>query len=141
MKDYKDFDVEKAKSEFTEDRARDEFKRRSSDFSKTDIEEIMENQEKISEKFHTGALKKFSESFGLLIGVIKDYMSGAYREIPWVSIAGIGATLLYVFSPIDFIPDFIPVAGLVDDAGVVAVCLAAISADLQIYKDWKDSQG
>jgi uncharacterized membrane protein YkvA (DUF1232 family) len=46
--------------------------------------------------------------------------------------------LLYVFSPIDAIPDFIPGLGIVDDAAVVAALLDCIHADPQRYKDWKN---
>ena len=50
------------------------------------------------------------------------------------------AALLYVLSPIDLIPDFIPVVGYVDDALVVAVCIKLVQADLDKYRDWKLKQ-
>lgn len=140
MKDYDDFDAEKAKSEFTDEKARAEFERGSKEFSKEDVETLIQNEEEIHQKFNTGPLQKFVKQFSVLMDMIKDYTSGAYKEIPWMSIAGIGATLLYVFSPIDFIPDIIPVLGLVDDAAVVAICLAALNEDLKKYKDWKKNQ-
>jgi uncharacterized membrane protein YkvA (DUF1232 family) len=31
--------------------------------------------------------------------------------------------LLYLITPVDFVPDWIPVAGLLDDAGVAALVL------------------
>lgn len=34
--------------------------------------------------------------------------------------------LLYVLSPLDLIPDFIPIIGYIDDAMVVAACLALV---------------
>lgn len=46
--------------------------------------------------------------------------------------------LLYVLSPIDLIPDFIPGIGLLDDAAVFGAMLAAIHEDLQDYKAWRD---
>jgi uncharacterized membrane protein YkvA (DUF1232 family) len=45
--------------------------------------------------------------------------------------------LIYIFSPIDLIPDFIPVLGLTDDAVVLGLCLAAIATDLKKYEIWK----
>lgn len=45
-----------------------------------------------------------------------------------------------MLSPIDLIPDFIPVVGYVDDALVVAACLAMVESDLEIYKEWKKQQ-
>ena len=45
-------------------------------------------------------------------------------------------TLLYVFSPIDIIPDCIPGVGLVDDAAMVGFCLAAARSDIEDFRVW-----
>ena len=42
-----------------------------------------------------------------------------------------------VLSPIDLIPDVIPVVGLVDDAAVIAICLLMIEQELHDYSEWK----
>lgn len=39
----------------------------------------------------------------------------------------VGATLLYLLSPIDLLPDFIPVLGMVDDAVVASMFIGALS--------------
>lgn len=39
----------------------------------------------------------------------------------------VGATLLYLLSPVDLLPDFIPVLGLVDDAVVASMFIGALS--------------
>lgn len=43
---------------------------------------------------------------------------------PWVAKALIGLVLAYAFSPIDLIPDFVPVLGLLDDLLLVPASLA-----------------
>ncbi|HEV2691838.1 MAG TPA: DUF1232 domain-containing protein [Verrucomicrobiae bacterium] len=45
----------------------------------------------------------------------------------------IGA-LLYLVSPIDLIPDAIPVLGLTDDASVIAAAVASLSIELKKYR-------
>lgn len=51
----------------------------------------------------------------------------------------IGA-LLYLVSPIDAVPDIIPILGLVDDAGVIGVAVAALGTALAKYKKNKAEQ-
>lgn len=45
----------------------------------------------------------------------------------------IGGTLLYLFSPLDISPDFIPVIGWIDDGIVVGLLVAEVSAMMTEY--------
>jgi len=105
-----------------------------------DLETVLDKTEVIREKFETaGPLGKFIGDFKLLIAVIKDYWKGNYRKMPFFSIAAIVAALLYVLNPFDIIPDFIPVIGYLDDAAVIAACLALVRQDLHNYKKWREA--
>ena len=42
---------------------------------------------------------------------------------PWPRRIGFGLLLVYLLSPIDLVPDFVPVAGQIDDAIVLALAL------------------
>ena len=78
----------------------------------TDIKQKIKNNE---------ALKKLFKDASTLISMIKDCWSGAYPQAPvWVISAAVFA-LLYVLSPIDLIPDIIPVLGLTDDVAVLSL--------------------
>jgi uncharacterized membrane protein YkvA (DUF1232 family) len=44
-------------------------------------------------------------------------------RVPWGSRLMLGALLLYLLSPIDLVPDFVPVAGQLDDALLLALAL------------------
>ena len=76
----------------------------------------------------------------LLVSLVKSYVEGEYKEIPYNSIVAVVATLLYVISPIDIIPDIIPVVGFTDDAMAVAFCMKMIHGDLEKYKAWRDQK-
>lgn len=51
-------------------------------------------------------------------------------EHPKYGVLLAGATLLYLFSPIDISPDFIPIIGWIDDAAVASIFVAAMSQNL-----------
>ncbi len=128
-------------SEISREQAREELSRKTEDFEKEDVEKVIEKEEKILNKFESkGKLKRYLDDALLLFSLVKDYASGDYREIPFNIVAAAGAALLYVLSPIDLIPDFIPIVGYLDDAAVVAFCLNLMEKDLVTYKIWKDSR-
>lgn len=87
-----------------------------------------------------GPLDGFVESITLFISIIKDYVSGTYTDIPYGTIVAIVGALLYLISPIDLIPDVIPVIGIADDAFVLGLVLKQIHSDLIKYKEWKEQQ-
>lgn len=69
--------------------------------------------------------------------MIRDYVSGNYREVPWRVIAMATATMAYVLSPLDLLPDVIPIFGFVDDATVFSLLLSSIRSTLDDYIAWK----
>ncbi len=76
----------------------------------------------------------------LLFAVAKDYVNGDYTEIPKRSIVAIVGGLIYFLSPIDVIPDFVPVLGYIDDIFVLNLVYKQVIKDLDKYKIWKDEQ-
>ncbi|MFV8225430.1 YkvA family protein [Christiangramia aquimixticola] len=127
-------------SVFSKEQAAEEHSRRTEDFKQEDVGRVINEEEKILNKFENkGKLKRYMDDAMLLFSLVKDYARGDYREVPFNIIAAAGAALLYVLSPIDLIPDFIPVLGYLDDAAVVAFCLNLMEKDLITYKVWKDN--
>ncbi len=102
------------------------------------VEKVANRADDIKRKFSRGGpLGRFVEDAELLVSIVKDYGAGKYREIPYLSMAAIVFTLLYVVNPLDLIPDVIPVIGQLDDAAVVTLCLVLVEQDLRNYKEWK----
>lgn len=125
----------------TKEQAEKELKNGTADVSKEDLDEVIDRQEEIEEKFRgEGPLGRYIADAKLFLAIIKDYIFGNYRQIPWWSVAAMVAALLYVLNPFDLLPDFIPMLGYVDDAMVIGTCLTMIETDLHKYWKWKMNQ-
>ena len=117
-----------------------------------EAKELIEDKDKW-EKFKAkleGFLKK-AEKIPVFGGVIDDvtcmvslvdsYIKKEYRDIPAGTIISIAAALIYVVSPIDLIPDVIPVIGFVEDAMVITLVLGfGVNKDLKKYRIWRDGK-
>lgn len=130
-----------AEKKFTKAQAEEELKKGAKKVTEADVKKVLGKQTEIEDKFTSnGSLSKFITDLKLLFAIVRDYCNGVYREVPFWTIAAIVAALLYVLSPIDLIPDFIPFVGYVDDALVVGACLAMVKQDLNNYEEWKSKQ-
>ncbi len=124
----------------SEDRARRVVNDGAKKVTVEDVNKVVMRADDIQRKvFGNGPLSRFISDVKEMISLVKDYWNDNYREVPWWTIAAVVAALLYVLSPVDLIPDFIPFFGLLDDAAVVSVCLLLVEQDLNKYRLWKNS--
>ena len=86
-----------------------------------------------------GRIIKFGKQVQLLFRMLRDTWRKEY-ELPWKTVASIAAALLYFINPLDVIPDFIPVVGYLDDAGVVFLAINFVKEDLIAYARAKKLQ-
>ncbi|HZK54011.1 MAG TPA: YkvA family protein [Desulfosporosinus sp.] len=84
-----------------------------------------------------GALGETWDKLQLLFAVFRDWIHGSYKEMPKRSLLMIILGIIYFVSPLDAIFDYIPFAGLVDDAAVAGFVISQVSEDLERYKLWK----
>ena len=84
--------------------------------------------------------ERFGERIRLFLSAVQDYASGEYRDLPWTTIAMAVFAILYFVNPADIFPDFIPLSGYLDDAGVVAAAFGLLMRDLDRYERWKKSR-
>lgn len=73
------------------------------------------------------------DEFRLLISMAKDVFAGRYHMNKW-NLSIIAATIAYVISPLDAIPDLIPFMGWMDDVTIVAYAVSKLSAEIKKYK-------
>ncbi|RZK14902.1 MAG: DUF1232 domain-containing protein, partial [Hymenobacter sp.] len=67
------------------------------------------------------------------------YASGEYRQIQTNTIVSGLAVLLYVISPIDLIPDFIPVVGFLDDLSLVSWFIGKFHGEITRFREWEQT--
>ena len=60
-------------------------------------------------------------------------------RVPWYARLFIICLLGYAFSPLDLIPDFIPLMGLTDDFGVLVWVYSSVSTEIDKFLTWEKS--
>ncbi|MGI4865060.1 MAG: YkvA family protein [Janthinobacterium lividum] len=97
--------------------------------------------QKASEKKEIGTLAHEAwETLQSLFRLIKLSISGEYTELPSTTVVAAVAVLLYFLSPIDLIPDFVPVLGLLDDMALVAWFSTSIKHELDKFHAWESAK-
>ncbi|MFA6541787.1 MAG: hypothetical protein WCT99_09315, partial [Bacteroidota bacterium] len=67
----------------------------SASITQQDAERVVSRSSEIVKKFRENvSLRKFVNESVLFIGLVKDYLTGSYRSIPWWMIAAVVFTLL-----------------------------------------------
>lgn len=83
-------------------------------------------------------VKEYMKSF---MRLVKAYINGSYRAVSNKSmLIGVGV-LIYLVTPIDIIPDFIPVLGFLDDVSLMAWFIDAFQKEITSFRDWEASKG
>ncbi|MFW5761356.1 MAG: YkvA family protein [Cyclobacteriaceae bacterium] len=72
------------------------------------------------------------------IRMMQAVLRGDY-QLPWKSIILIVAGLVYFVSPVDLIPDFIPMSGLIDDVSIILWVFSTLQEDIEQYREWETS--
>ncbi len=91
-------------------------------------------------KKNKGPIARILNYSTALFRLLQAYVRREYTEISWGSIISVIAATVYFVSPIDLIPDFIPISGLIDDATVIAFTAAQVKADLDNFLEWEKKQ-
>lgn len=73
------------------------------------------------------------DEFRLLISMVRDVLAGRYHMDRW-NLSVIAATIAYVVSPLDAIPDLVPLMGWMDDMTIVAYAVSKLTDEIRKYK-------
>ncbi len=74
----------------------------------------------------------------IMAALINSYVHKEYTDIPMGTIIAVISALIYFATPIDIVPDSIPVLGYFDDAAVVKTCWNMVESDINDYLKWRD---
>jgi uncharacterized membrane protein YkvA (DUF1232 family) len=79
------------------------------------------------EAVRDGLLRKFADRARLLkLDTYSLYLAARHPRTPWYAKIVAAVVVAYALSPIDLIPDFIPVLGYLDDLIIVPLGIAAV---------------
>jgi uncharacterized membrane protein YkvA (DUF1232 family) len=78
--------------------------------------------------------------FALMVRLLRAWKNGSYPGLSMRTLATLAAALFYVLSPVDFVPDFIPGIGLIDDVAVLALLLHVLAQDLAAFRAWEQTR-
>lgn len=104
------------------------------------LREVLSKAKDVASKENKGVGQVLTDKLTTLSRMVKAYVSGQYRIVPWPTILKIVAVLIYFVSPIDVIPDILPIIGLTDDLAIVLWLFRALHEDIENFEAWERNQ-
>lgn len=101
------------------------------------LREVLMKVKKIADDENKGIGEVLVDKVVMLSRMVKAYSTGQYRIVPWSTILKILAVLIYFVSPIDVIPDFLPLIGLSDDLALVLWLFSSLKTDIDNFIAWE----
>lgn len=85
-------------------------------------------------------VQKYADHFErikVVLRMVEAWRTKAYRDVSKSSIAISILVLLYIVSPIDIFPDFIPIIGGLDDVLLIGFLLKIIDKEIEKFLKWE----
>ncbi len=91
----------------------------------------------IDAKSPDSGFQQIKDVMHTFIRLVQSYIKGDYRDVAKKSLVVGVAVLLYLVTPLDIIPDFIPGLGLLDDLSLIAWFVSAFQTEITKFRDWE----
>lgn len=91
---------------------------------------------KIQAEGKNSVLESISSKIMTLGKLLKFYATGEYRSVDLKNVVIIITAFVYFLSPIDLIPDFIPMLGFADDIALVSFVFNSVSEEIEKFETW-----
>ncbi|WP_247233617.1 YkvA family protein [Telluribacter sp. SYSU D00476] len=93
--------------------------------------------QKSNQKGMRNSLTDAIDQLQLLVRMVRSYANGEYRGIASSSFVKIVACLIYFVSPIDLIPDFLPIIGIADDLALMGWLFKTLGGEIDKFSLWE----
>nr|MCR5046115.1 DUF1232 domain-containing protein [Treponema sp.] len=114
---------------------------KKSEWSEDDAQKVLQSEKRLDKITLAPALKECAADVKLFFAMLKDFVTKKYPYLPLRVCIVVAGALAYLFAPLDFLPDFLPAMGFLDDAALVALCVKFAAQDIDDYKTWLSSKG
>ena len=81
-----------------------------------------------------GSLAPVARDLRLFYHYVTDIVHGRYKDYKRVNLVLAVAVVAYVVSPFDFVPDWLPAVGLLDDVALVSYVVRLLDRELTRYR-------
>lgn len=111
-------------------------------------EKIASNSDKLKDLLHKAsakltevgeipAVKESRSQIEVVFRMLKAYYKKEYKGVSTRTLGLLVLGLLYFVLPVDFIPDFIPVVGYIDDLTVILAIFKSLNTDIEKFLEWE----
>ncbi len=102
-------------------------------------EDVAQSKDETMKKVaNTSVLAGLLENIRMSYDMVSDSVTGKYKGVSKGTLALLAGGLSYLALPLDLVPDFIPVAGWMDDAALLGWIFARCADEFKKYKDSKN---
>lgn len=92
---------------------------------------------KLTEVGEIPAVKESRSQIEVVFRMLKAYYNKEYKGVSTRTLGLLVLGLLYFVLPVDFIPDFIPVVGYIDDLTVILAIFKSLNTDIEKFLEWE----
>jgi uncharacterized membrane protein YkvA (DUF1232 family) len=101
---------------------------------------ILDLAERRLDRIDAGPFTRVKQDLQALLRMLRAYGDGRYSDVSRKNLALAGLGLVYLVSPLDILPDFLP-GGFADDAAVIGFVVRKLRTELAAFEAWERSQG
>jgi len=85
-------------------------------------------------------MRPLQDDLKLMRALCVAWWRGEYREVDRQTLLAVMAALVYFITPVDAVPDWVLMLGLLDDLAVLGWVLRRWRSELDTFRDWYDAQ-